>query len=741
MNLEDVVRSTLAPFSDPATELGVAVTGENTVTARFTRRGTESFVSVLQDAERKLWVTPEGEKRQPIAAFLASERMAGLDNLARVQARLYEGENEGVWVAGPAADDLQHYDNALDQLRELSLQQGTKTRIVILDGAAGVGKTTVVKKLAASMARDFLARQSPRVAMIVSSHGRRLSRLNDAIAATLQDLRVELYYPEVPVLIRWGLLTLVIDGFDELVNQDGYDDAWSSLGELLDSVSGGGVMVLSSRDTFFDEQEFVKRARNESAWTDRLEFRFLRLTNWSRRHVKQLFDRLGVPDEASTSALDLFAESSSSALGRPFFARSVAERLVQPNWRDVIDRLLPIIVEAFVARECNLLFGDEHASFEQHLWSFFEELALEMRRQERDWLELDTVQFFLDAVLEDAGVPVERRRQIVHRAGAVAFLEALETDKGRVRRGFPHEIIRDTFYARNVLRALDGARTAEVDAALGLGVFGLDLADVAAETCRWLGIKDVPACIQRLIAIAQGQSPYNSGALNAAALAFALMRALPSSAGAEVTFTLNALQVGHASLAGGVAPGIRLLGCNIGFLDLSDTRATRFAADQATRIARLRVSTATVLGPDWRCRPDALERFTQSGTLEVLRQPDAIQTALQMAGVVPVDEPTNVPLTRGEALLDYLARRWVRRFFLDEADYDDEPEFKGALWPRLREILFRHNRMTVKSSVEAKGRSKSLLHMRDPRSMLSRSHTDPIQQREIIAAWNEARAL
>jgi hypothetical protein len=90
----------------------------------------------------------------------------------------------------------------------------------------------------------------------VTSRGRRLSGLNDALAQSIDILRAKFTFDQTPTLIRHRLLQIAIDGFDELVDPDGYRDAWYALKDFFEEVGVGGPIILAGRDTFFDQQKF-----------------------------------------------------------------------------------------------------------------------------------------------------------------------------------------------------------------------------------------------------------------------------------------------------------------------------------------------------------------------------------------------------------------------------------------------------------------------------------------------------
>ena len=732
MSLPSELQFAFAPFADPATEVAVVETDTSKCTFRFHRRG-EAITGRARTSTRRVEVEPEGGAWQSLRTFLASPKMAHLDEVARVQTRIYERQGvAGAWVSGPATIDEGQPQQSVQAFRQATTPSLGKTRVVVLDAPAGMGKTTLCSRIAAERAAAWVGRTGDNLLLIVSSKGRRLSRLNDAIAATLQDLRVPVYYPEIPVLVRHGLVTLVIDGFDELVNQDGYDDAWYSLTELLDSLAGAGVLVLSSRDTFFSDQEFVQRAqRKDPIWVGRLDFGFIHLQPWGRAEAAELLSVLGVPKPAKDDVLRFYGQIGRGPLLRPYFIRELATALADYEDLDA-DHLLPLVVSGFLAREAKILFPNE-VNGVSILREFFWELAVEMRSQERDALDLDVLQFFLDAVLESHLIPDERRRQIVHRAGAVAFLDSTGE---RGKRSFPHEIIKDYFYAQRVLASVQDPK-ADPARLLATGTFGLDLAEAVVEVID--GTRGAHASTrdaQRLFSMASARANTDPAALNAAAMAFALLRT--RNLRREGDLRVAGIHVGGVSLGGATLPRLVMEQSSIGFLDLTDSGALELQVLD-TAVQRLRVSGATRLGAGFAVVPVALEVLGDGG-IRTVRDPTAIARELGALRTTP-GLGAAAPLSDGEQLLEELARRWVRRFYFDPFDLEDEPAFGHPKWPALRALLEKFNRLEEKTNKPVSGRPRDLLHLRDPKALLERRHANPKQQADIDAIWAGARAL
>ena len=116
-----------------------------------------------------------------------------------------------------------HTEPAVDMLTTLVQEDSEDaTRVVMITGDAGTGKTRVLQELVRRQANRYLRGQTTKLLLYVNAQGRALARLNEALATELQDLKVGLTYHSVSVLTRLGVLAPVIDGFDELLGVSGY---------------------------------------------------------------------------------------------------------------------------------------------------------------------------------------------------------------------------------------------------------------------------------------------------------------------------------------------------------------------------------------------------------------------------------------------------------------------------------------------------------------------------------------
>ena len=140
-------------------------------------------------------------------------------------------------------------------------------RILLIDGPAGMGKTKFIEFLALRRARRFMSTQRPLV-LHVQSRGRVLTFLQDLIAFSLQTLRLRVTYDQLPVLVRHGLVSLAIDGFDELGDPNGYDLAWGQVNDLVNEIRGQGTLILAGRETFIGRERLMDSIKTLSAGRD-----------------------------------------------------------------------------------------------------------------------------------------------------------------------------------------------------------------------------------------------------------------------------------------------------------------------------------------------------------------------------------------------------------------------------------------------------------------------------------------
>ena len=290
-------------------------------------------------------------------ALLASERFGHLRQWTHNQIRSLQritSDDHPIIVKGvlDCVEDAMNVREVDDFLVSKSLPQES-VQVMLIDGPAGIGKTRFIESLAASRAKNYLKTQRPLI-LHVQSRGRVLTFLQDLIAFSLQRIRVSVTFDQLPVLVRHGLITLAIDGFDELGDPNGYDLAWSQVSELVNQVRGNGTLILAGRETFIGRERITKNVTSLQVRRDLINAFSLQppnpetARNWLR-------SRNWTNDDLS-SVEELF-EVGSYAL-RPFFLSQLADREVLSTIRrDPTGNPLSFLVNLMIDREADK-FGE-----------------------------------------------------------------------------------------------------------------------------------------------------------------------------------------------------------------------------------------------------------------------------------------------------------------------------------------------------------------------------------------------
>lgn len=258
----DRIENDLSSFSDPGST--VDVTGPaRRLSAAWTMRGAARDAVFTLSRVQGVTVQIDGQKT-PYRGFIAGAGMADLRHVARMIRKASKPQLFVSTDAKRSDDESAALRPAVDLLTDLIKEESAAaTRVSMITGEAGAGKTCVLRELVRRQADRYLRGETDRLLLYVDAQGRALARLNEALATELQDLRVGLTYHSIPVLTQLGILVPVIDGFDELLGVSGYDDPFSSLVVFLDQLDGEGQILASARSVYYEE-EFLARAGDHS---------------------------------------------------------------------------------------------------------------------------------------------------------------------------------------------------------------------------------------------------------------------------------------------------------------------------------------------------------------------------------------------------------------------------------------------------------------------------------------------
>ena len=454
----DLIEEDLTAFADPNTSVQI-LEFDRTIFAEWWMRGEKQEAEFSVSPMHGITVK-HGRTQGSYADFLAGPRMGNLKNVAKMIRVTSNHGPDTIFVPTRAhRSDVSDAPSlpATDCISQL-LSEDTvdSTRVVIVTGEAGSGKTHVLQELVRQKAREYLAGKSASLLLYVNAQGRALARLNEALATELQDLRVSVTYHAVPALVRVGALIPVIDGFDELLGVSGYDDAFSSLTEFLDKLDGEGCVIASARSVYY-EAEFLDRARQASVsgrqgWSN-VPVKIEAWTHTDRETLLvQKFGNNGLTSAFRSKVDETFAGQEALASKPLFFCKAVDLLHEGADLSRKDNDLLGALASSFLLREQRNKLLDRQGRplvSDLQLKRLLGELAQEMWTTETRELDQSNVRTVAEVVLSEVDDLSERNRQVVlERMPTLAFL-ARGTARGRV--SFEHEVFFSLFLVGSVL--------------------------------------------------------------------------------------------------------------------------------------------------------------------------------------------------------------------------------------------------------------------------------------------------
>ena len=411
------------------------------------------------------------------------------------------------------------------------------TKIVMVTGEAGAGKTRVLQEVVRRQANAYLNGQTTTLFLYVNAQGRALARLTEALATELQDLRARLTYHAVASLVRIGALVPVIDGFDELLGVSGYDDAFSSLARFIEELDGQGQMVASARSTYYEE-EFVSRATTASSLGGQIWTQVpIQVRAWGEDEFL-LYVRSRVEENPSAGEADeivqrvqrVFSGANEELRKKLFFVSRAVDLVLGGVNLTGEDDLLNELVAAYLERERTekLLDRNEKPLLTiNQITLLLASLAEEMWNQETRELDRRSVREVAEYVLIVEGVEEATQRIVIERMPTLAFLASGER-QGSIT--FEHELFFSAFLARIVAQAIT-QRDTNMRILLSRSILPPEVAEITIRQIRsQSSLEDIEilrmvlnkaAEAGRLEGMRVGQVRENGGRLAAAALRWA----------------------------------------------------------------------------------------------------------------------------------------------------------------------------------------------------------------------------
>ncbi|MBB2203395.1 NACHT domain-containing protein [Gluconacetobacter tumulisoli] len=438
------IASDLAVFADIGTDAPSVESVQGGFSVRLTRQGeaTEIAVSQRSDALIEIW-GDERQKHASLKALLASERYGNLRDWAAKQVAFLDQEmrktGDLIDISGYLNTPFNSADAAAVDDSLCGSQNVDSTRILLIDGPAGIGKTQFITSLSKRRADGFMIRRRPLI-LHVQSRGRTLSYLYDLVAFSLQRIRLDVTFDQVPILAKYGLITLAIDGFDELADPDGYENAWSQVSDLIAVLRGSGSIILAGRETFIGRDRVLKDISSLRVEKDELNVLTLQPPSKSTA-VKWLLSQGWQEDQVAV--IEDFLEPNSLAL-RPFFLKTLSNpEIAQSISSSNAFSVLSILMDAMIGREI-AKFGEaverslNASDRRKYLISLLGEAARDMAESNNSAISDATLSWLVDVALPRE-IDESINRILKARSHALAFFT---NDDRRGYRRFYH----DKFY-------------------------------------------------------------------------------------------------------------------------------------------------------------------------------------------------------------------------------------------------------------------------------------------------------
>ena len=519
---EDIV-SDLSVFADIGTDSPNLFDANGRSLIRFVRRGTISELSAEHDAIIEC-VDGELVRHANFKALLASDRYGGLRDWAAKQVSYFKQLNFNQRYLdqfGRLDNGVeQHGIDSIDDLLSSALPENA-ARIMLIDGPAGIGKTQFIQRIASNRAHEYNAKRRPLV-LHVQSRGRTLSFIYDLMAFSLQRLRIDVTFDQIPVLAKHGLVTVAIDGFDELADPDGHDLAWSQVSDFILNLRGSGSAILAGRETFIGRERIIKDIAAIRADIDQLHV--LTLQPPTRSEALRWLSSEGWAS-GQLNIIEDYLEPSSLAL-RPFFLKTLSDSSVARSISESQSTsILSILMESMVLREITK-FGEaveseltqgERISFVQTLMC---EVAQDMADNSSVAISDGSLAWLVEVALPKQ-VSETAMRVLKGRSQVLAFLT--NDDRAGYRR-FYHDKFFEYFLS---IALIDTIEKRAMSKPLARNLFGSSLLETFCDIIASNNLEnDGAKFISNAVRLANeappiDRTPKNAGALLIASLAIA----------------------------------------------------------------------------------------------------------------------------------------------------------------------------------------------------------------------------
>jgi len=724
--MRDELISDLSPFADIGVSGPTASEKDGKINLKLVRDGRTLKIGVDKVTGKVGLVSDTGASRaySSFPNLLASEYFSNLRKWADVQQSYLKrhavSENDLLPIrANSSRGDLVESIEAVEAIISHAPERPDSSEILLIDGPAGIGKSTLIEQLALRRAERYRNVAEPLI-LHVKSRGRVLSNLQDLMAFSLQTLRLHITYDQVPILAKHGLVILAIDGFDELGDPNGYELAWAQVNDLVSSVRGRGMLILAGRDTFIGRDRLVKNVKSIRPDIDVVTE--LALEAPTPIQARQWLSRKAQWSDASFDlpAISVLLDEGSYAL-RPVFLRLLRDQ-VRP--RDIKVRSEPdlteMLISAMIVREAKK-FGTAVESamtlngIEAYLRSFLREVAREMADSQAESIDATALTWAAEAALGD-DYSEEIASLVKNRSQVVAFLS--EDDRsGHLR--FSHAQIMNYFLSQVTIETVGQGEVPKYLRRNTLAKdFLISFSDILYDkSSKGDGLVSL-FCINGN-SIAKKSINLDRTAKNLGAL---LIAGVPSFeavgnvviGGYHVDETLIKKTAPRCTLQNLVINQLDVRGADLSALDFSNVAIVQLIVDDTTKLSAtfptpsaLLTSNGTLLSDDAAVDEwiDAHGRKTDVSSAEWM--------------------PPGLPAHPAYKLLGRVCRQ--KRYWLrSEGDIYAARIINDEWWPSLSKVLNMHDCLKIENDRPASGRSSTFYHVK---------HTDALLGEDFSIPW------
>ncbi len=650
-------------------------------------------------------------------ALLASDRYANLRDWAAKQAAFFDQEmrNAGnlINISGYLNDPTKLTDVSAIDDSLCATQSAGSTRILLIDGPAGIGKTQFITSLAKRRADGFVAGRRPLI-LHVQSRGRALSYLYDLVAFSLQRVRLDVTFDQAPILAKHGLITLAIDGFDELADPDGYENAWSQVSDLITILRGSGSIILAGRETFIGRDRILNDI--SSLRLDKDEINVLTLQPPSKSTaVSWLVSQGWQPKQVD--AIEDYLEPQSLAL-RPFFLKTLSNPEIAKSLElGGASSVLAILMEAMIAREIGK-FGEavdrslSESARRKYLLALLEEAARDMAESNNAAISDATLSWLVEMALPQETAE-QTTRILKARSQAIAFFT---NDERSGYKRFFHDKFYEYFLS---LAAIEMIMSKEGGRIFSRNILGSSFLETFADVVTSVVPQnDLAKFCQNLLSMFESYPPVDRTRRNLASLALAALTIADS----HPDYRVEDVDLDECRIVGNVSGGI-IKNVTISQLDCrgADLTALKF---ESSVIVSLIADGATVL-PDAFPEPQQIRDVSSSeGTIFSPAARQAwIRSHLEER---PIENTPLVPAVfKHHPAIKLLKRACrTRQYWLRRSDDKFATRIlDDAWWPKVEALLAANGLLKVELR-DASGTDPRFVHIRQSSDLLGETEDD-----------------